>query len=263
MRVLVTGATGFVGRALVPALTRDNYEVRAAVRGNIESRFLAQTEIVRHGDLGSPIDWSPLVAGCDAIVHLAGIAHSGPEISAAVYERVNHQAASDLVRAARSAAVGRFVFVSSIRAQSGPTADHVLTETDTAHPTDPYGASKLAAEKAVLESGLPYTILRPTLVYGAGVKGNLAALARLAASPLPLPFAGLSSRRSLLNRASLIDAIILSLRNEAATGQIFIVADRQPIALNVLVAAIRAGLGRAPGLFSVPGPLLRTSLNLM
>ena len=92
---------------------------------------------------------------------------------------INRRATEELVSAAERAGVERFVFVSSIRAQSGPAADHVLTEADEARPTDPYGVSKLAAEMAVRASSLRYTILRPVLVYGAGVKGNLAALARL------------------------------------------------------------------------------------
>ena len=129
-------------------------------------------------------------AGIDAVVHLAGIAHAGPGVAEERYDRVNHRATAALAVAAHDAGVSRFVFVSSIRAQTGPAAERVVSERDTPRPTDAYGRSKLAAERAVAASGVPFTILRPVLVYGPGVKGNLRALMRLAALPIPLPFGG-------------------------------------------------------------------------
>jgi nucleoside-diphosphate-sugar epimerase len=261
MRVLVTGATGFVGRALALRLTERGFSVRAAARQPAVAQFPTSIEIMRQGDLAASVDWAPLLAGCDAVVHLAGIAHAGAEISDERYDRINHRATAELVGAAELAGT-RFIFVSSIRAQSGPAADHVLTETDEPRPTDAYGVSKLAAETAVRASRLQYTILRPVLVYGAGVKGNLAALIRLAASPWPLPFGGLSNRRSLLNRDSLIDAIEFALQSSAATRETFIVADQTPIALNDLVMALRRGLGKNPRLFSLPRPLLHVALRI-
>ncbi|MGZ3411779.1 MAG: NAD-dependent epimerase/dehydratase family protein [Xanthobacteraceae bacterium] len=261
MRVLITGATGFVGVATVPALARQGYQIRAAVRDNIISQFAAGIDIVRHGDLAASVDWAPLISGCDAVVHLAGITHAGPSIADEQYDLINRRATAELVSAAERAGVERFVFVSSIRAQSGPAADHILTETDEPQPTDAYGASKLAAEMAVRASNLRYTILRPALAYGGGVKGNLAALTRLAASPWPLPFGELTKKRSLLNRESLIDAIGFSLSSPAAVRGTFIVADRDPISFRDLVAALRRGLGRPPNLFSVPGSLFHAALR--
>jgi nucleoside-diphosphate-sugar epimerase len=262
MRVLVTGATGFVGCALVPALAQRGYQVRAAVRGRGAAPFPPNVGIVPQGDLAAPIDWVPLVAGCDAIVHLAGIAHTGSGISDDRYDGINHRATAELAKAAERTRVKRLIFVSSIRAQSGPAADHVLTETDDARPTDAYGASKLAAEIAVRASGLRYTILRPVLVYGPGVKGNLAALVRLADSNHLLPFGSISSRRSLLNRASLIDAITFALQNAAVEGETYIVADRRPITLKDMVAALRRGLGRERRLVPIPRFLLRAALQI-
>jgi UDP-glucose 4-epimerase len=262
MRVLVTGATGFVGRLLVPALAQRGWTVRAAMRDNQGARFPSAIEIARHGDLSGQIDWSPLVEGCSTIVHLAGIAHS-EGVPPEQHDRVNRRATEKLVDAATRAGAGRFILVSSIRAQSGPSADHTLRETDEARPTDIYGRSKLAAETAVRASNVDYVILRPVVIYGPGVKGNLAALARLAASPLPLPFGAMRNRRSLLDVRSLIDAIDLALQMPAMTRETFIVADRDPISFRDLVAALRRGLKRPPRLVSVPLPVLRAALRAL
>ena len=261
MRVLVTGATGFVGRALVPALMEQGYIVRAAVRDGTAAPFHPHVEIARHGDLGAGGDWTPIVAGCDAIIHLAGIAHIGPNIADDSYDRVNRQATEKLIVAADHANARRFVFMSSIRAQTGPSSDRVLSEVDLPVPGDAYGSSKLAAEGALHESALRYTILRPVLVYGAGVKGNLAALARIAASPWPLPFGALTNRRSLLNRDSLVAAIAFALGNPATERETYVVADKTPISVREIVTALRHGLGKPPGLVNVPRGVLSMALR--
>src|SRR6202034_3587872 len=143
-------------------------------------------------------DWSPYLEGITQVVHLAGIAHTGG-VDVERYERVNRDATAELSAAAARSGVRHFVFVSSIRAQSGPSADHALTENDEPGPTDAYGRSKLAAEAAVRSAGVPFTILRPALFYGPGVKGNFATLLRAALSPWPLPVKDFVNRRSLLS----------------------------------------------------------------
>ena len=260
MRVLVTGATGFVGRAVVAALAADGQEVHAAVRHAPEPPLPPGITVVRHGDLAEPVDWAPLLAGIDSVVHLAGIAHAGPGIAAERYDRINHRATATLAAAARAAGVARLVFISSIRAQTGPAADHVVSETDEPRPTDPYGRSKLAAERAVAQSGVPFTILRPVLVCGPGVKGNLRALIKLAALPVPLPFGALTARRSLVSLASLASAIAFVLHPNACAGETYVVADPEPLTLAEIATALRRGLGRKPGLVAVPPPLLRLAL---
>jgi nucleoside-diphosphate-sugar epimerase len=268
MKVLVTGASGFVGRAVVAALAAQGDEVHAAIRvppdagGDhaTEAAFPRGVTIVRHGDLGAAVDWTGLLSGTDAVVHLAGIAHAGPGIPEERYDRVNHRATATLAAAARDAGVSRFVFVSSIRAQTGPAADHVVSEQDTPRPTDAYGRSKLAAERAVAASGVPFTILRPVLVYGPGVKGNLRALMRLAALPVPLPFGALEGRRSLVSLANLASAIGFVLRQPASAGETYVVADPTPLTIGEIVTALRCGRGKPPGLIAVPQALLRLSL---
>jgi nucleoside-diphosphate-sugar epimerase len=260
MKVLVTGATGFVGRAVVAALAADGDEVHAAVRHAPALPFPPGVAVALHGDLAEPLDWAPLLTGIDSVIHLAGIAHAGPGIAEERYDRVNHRATAVLADAARAAGVARFVFVSSIRAQTGPAADHVVTETDEPRPTDPYGRSKLAAERAVARSGVPFTILRPVLVHGPGVRGNLRALMRLAALPVPLPFGALTGRRSLLSLANLAGAIRFVLRHEACASETYVLADPAPVTIAEIVAALRHGMGRKPGLVAVPPALLRLAL---
>jgi nucleoside-diphosphate-sugar epimerase len=268
MKVLVTGASGFVGRAVVAALAARGDAVHAAVRTTADSgnggaagpAFGPRVTVVQHGDLDAPVDWTGLLSGIDAVVHLAGIAHAGPGIAEERYDRVNHRPTAALAAAARDAGVARFVFVSSIRAQTGPAADHVVTERDMPSPTDAYGRSKLAAERAVAASGVPFTILRPVLVHGPGVKGNLRALMRLAALPVPLPFAALEARRSLVSLANLASAIDFVLREAACAGETYVVAEPEPVTIGEIVTALRRGRGKSPGLVAVPPVLLRLAL---
>lgn len=259
-RVLVTGATGFCGLPLVARLAAAGYEVRAAVRRAPSPPLPAGVETALHPDLAGPVDWAPLLAGVDAVVHLAGIAHVTRDIPEDRYDLVNHRATAALAQAAQQAGVQHIVFVSSIRAQSGPAADHVLTEAAMPRPSDAYGRSKLAAEAAVAAAGVPFTILRPVLIYGAGLKGNLATLARLAALPIPLPFAGFANRRSLLSVDNLVGAIRFSLDTPAARGETYVVADPQPITLAEIVAALRPG---PPRLFALPHGLVATAAHLV
>lgn len=261
-RVLVTGASGFVGKALVASLLREGRPVRAAIR-NPEAQSIPEgAGAVAIPDLAEAVDWWPLLDGVDAVVHLAGIAHVGPDVDPELYDGVNHIATASLVAACAEAGVRRFVLMSSVRAQSGPAAPHVLSERDEPQPSEPYGASKLQAEAAVQDSGVPWTILRPVMVYGPGVKGNLARLVRLAASPWPLPFASLRARRSLVSVDNLIAAISFALTAPAALGEVFLVADPEPVSLPEILAALRRGAGRRPGLLPFPPALLHALLGL-
>ena len=261
MKVLVTGASGTIGRPLTAALAAAGHAVRAAVRGGRTQPFPASVEIARSTDLAEPVDWPPLLAGIDAVVHLAGVAHT--DITGAAYDRINHLATAELARAAAAAGIKRFVFVSSIRAQSGPHADHPLSETDPARPTDAYGRSKLAAENAVRAAGVPFTILRPVLVYAPGARGNLASLIRLAAYPLPLPFGRLTAKRSLLSVDNLIAAIGFTLDSARAENETFIVSDPQAVTVAEIIVICRAAIGRRPSMLPVPPRLFATALGLI
>jgi UDP-glucose 4-epimerase len=260
-RVLVTGATGFVGTALVPALLKAGMEVRAATRTPRAAQLPPGAEAVAVPDFREHFDWSPLLSGVDFVVHAAGIAHVGESIAAEDYDRVVHHATADLAAACTRARVRRLVFISSIRAQSGAAASHVLREADTPHPTESYGRAKLAAETEVRASGVSFTIMRPVMVYGPGVKGNLASLMRIAALPLPLPFAGFTNERSLVSLDNLVSAILFVLGTEKCAGETYIVADPEPIAFAEMITVLRAGAGKPPRLFALPPAWFETALK--
>ncbi|MGB8556369.1 MAG: NAD-dependent epimerase/dehydratase family protein [Pseudolabrys sp.] len=254
-RILVTGASGFVGRALVTELANVGHSVRAAMRQPADV-FPRSVEVIAVSDLTRPVEWRALLRDVETVVHLAGIAHAEPEIAEQAYDRVNRLATAELANAARASGIRHLVFMSSIRAQSGPASAGVLRENDPARPIDAYGRSKLAAEEAVRGAGVPFTILRPVLIYGEGVKGNLARLIELVRKPWPLPLGLCRNRRSLLARRNLIDAIHLVLATPAAKGGTYVVADPSPLTLAEIVAALRAGEGRRAGLLPVPPPLI-------
>ena len=254
-RILVTGASGFVGRALVTELANVGHSVRAAMRQPADV-FPRSVEVIAVSDLTRPVEWRALLRDVETVVHLAGIAHAGPDIAEQAYDRVNRLATAELANAAKASGIGHLVFMSSIRAQSGPASASVLRETDLPHPIDAYGRSKLAAEEAVRAAGVPFTILRPVLIYGEGVKGNFARLMELARTPWPLPLGLCRNRRSLLARRNLIDVIHLALASPAAKGETYVVADPSPLTLAEIVAALREGEGRSAGLLPVPPPLI-------
>lgn len=258
--VLVTGAGGFVGRHLVPDLLAAGYRVRAVSRGSLPARTGLETVSV--GDLAGPVDWSAALEGVGHVVHLAGLAHADGDLPEERYRRVNTQATLALARAARGAGIGRFVFLSSIRAQSGPASAVALTEAEVPAPTDAYGRSKLAAEQGLAAIDIDWVALRPVLVYGAGVKANMAALLRLARLPVPLPLGGLQARRSLLAVENLCEAVRFALTDACPARQSYIVADPEPVSVPQMLAAMRAGLGRKPGLIKLPASVLALAARL-
>jgi UDP-glucose 4-epimerase len=201
------------------------------------------------------------LADADAVIHSAGVAHAMSGLPEDDYRVLNTEATIALARAAQRAGVKRFIFLSSIRAQSGPTAEHVLTEDLAPQPTEAYGRSKLAAEQGLAELDLDWVALRLVLVYGAGVKGNMAELVRFARAPYPLPLGALRGRRSLLALDNLVAAIDTVLAAPGRLRRPFLVADPAALTIPEMIAALRRGLNRSPGLIPVPPSLLEMGLR--
>lgn len=242
-RVLVTGATGFLGRPTVGALAAAGLRVRAGVRRVPLPAFGDGIDVVRHPDLREHFDWAPWLEGVDTVIHLAGIEKS-PGRRSPPYDLINHQATARLADAAARAGIRHFIFASSLAAQNGPAADHALTERDPAVPTDAQGRSKLAAENAIRASGVPFTILRPVPVYGPSMTGGLAFLLRAAASRIPLPVRDFTNRRSYLGIDNFLSALDFVIATPPA-GEIYLVADPGiPPNMADLITAIRHAEGR-------------------
>ena len=257
--VALTGATGFIGQHLLKGLSARGYRLRVLLR---RPTMLPQgCASVLIGDLAKPYNMSEALADVDAVIHSAGIPHAMSGLPEDDYRLFNTEATLRFARAAERARVKRFVFLSSVRAQAGPTAEAVLTEDRAPEPTDAYGRSKLEAEKGLAETGLDWAALRLALVYGPGAQGNVARLVKLARSPYPLPLAGLKARHSLLALDNLVEAVDRILMAPGPLKRPYIVADPMPLTIGEIVAALRHGLGRRAGLFYVPQPMLKAALR--
>ena len=257
--VALTGATGFIGQYLLNELPKRGYRLRVLLRRPTMLPEGCASAVI--GDLAKPYNMAEALSDVDAVIHSAGIASTMSGLPEDDYRLFNTEATVKFARAAERARVKRFVFLSSIRAQSGPTADGVLTEEREPRPTDAYGRSKLAAEQGLADTRLDWVALRLALVYGPGVEGNMARLIKLARSPYPLPIAGLKAEHSLLALDNLVEAVDKVLAVQQPLKRPLIVADPKPLTLGAIIAAMRQGLGRRAALFYVPKPLLKSALR--
>jgi UDP-glucose 4-epimerase len=257
--IALTGATGFIGQHLLRELPKRGYRLRVLLRRPSVVPVESASAVV--GDLARPQNMSAALADVDAVIHSAGIAHAMSGLPEDDYRVLNTEATIALARAAQRAGAKRFVFLSSIRAQSGPTSERVLTEELAPAPTDAYGRSKLSAERGLADLALDWVALRLVLVYGPGVKGNMAELVRFARARYPLPLGGLKARRSLLSLDNLVAALDTVLTAPGKLRRPLIVADPEALTIPAMIAALRRGLRRRPGLLPVPPALLAAALR--
>ena len=268
-RVLVTGANGFVGRAVCRRLQSAGCQCVAAVRD--ETVDIQADEIRYVGDLSGESEMDQQVAGVDAIVHLAARVHVMDERSgdpATAYDRINVEATRRLAEAALRQGIKRFVFLSSIKVNGEETPQAPFSEKDAPNPQDPYGRSKHEAEKCLRDlaalQGLEPVILRVPLVYGPGVKANFLSLLKLCDTAMPLPLGAITeNRRSLIFVENLADAIATSVMHSEAAGRTFLVSDGTPVSTASLAVAIRAAFGRPAGLIPVPVGILRMFFSIL
>jgi len=261
-RILVTGAAGFIGRALCRGLVERGHEVLGWTRTPAEP--IPGAELRPLGDIGPLTSWSEHLAPVDIVIHLANRAHRPVRAGA---EQQEAEAAAALALGAAACGVRRLVHMSSVRAMGEATQPGVpFRPTDPPQPREAYGRAKLATEQALLaaarQTGLELVILRPPLVYGPAVTANFRALIRLAASGLPLPFAGIDNRRSLIFLDNLVDVAVRASLQPVAAGHVLLVRDAVDLSTAELVCALAAGLGRPVRLFAMPEAVFATLRRL-
>lgn len=263
--VLVTGANGFVGRALYAELVCRGYLVRGAVRES-SLAFKLPGEVVVVGDIGGDTDWSPALAGVQVVVHLAARVHVMHETVAdplAAFRRVNVEATAGFARAAARRRVRRFVYVSSVKVNGEVTTDKPFAPDELPHPQDAYAVSKWEAEQALWrvaeETGLEVIVVRLPLVYGPGVGGNFRRLLKLIERGVPLPLASIDNRRSMIYVGNLADALIACAVHPAAAGNTYLVSDGENISTPKLVGELARLMGKSARLWPFPPALLRSA----
>ena len=259
MKILITGATGFVGRPLCAELTRRGSEYRAAVR---RGGILGPIDEVSVGEINESTDWRPAMQGVQVVIHLAGLAHRTRRTPAddEHFRLVNAEGTAALGKAAAAAGVERIVFLSTVKVNGDRSDNRPLTEEDPPNPDGPYARSKLAAEEALrlvsTETGIGVTIVRTPLVYGPGVRANFLALMTAVAKGIPLPLGAIRNARSLIFVGNLIDALLLCVDQPTAAGQVFFVKDGPDLSTPDLVREIARAAGRRARLIPVPVALL-------
>jgi nucleoside-diphosphate-sugar epimerase len=261
-RVLVTGATGFIGRVLCEHLAHRTYTVRAALRtGQPLPQGVVECSVV--GDIGGATEWTSTLEEVEMVIHAAGRAHcvGAADGDEALYMEVNAHATRQLARAAGRAGVRRFVFLSSIKVNGEHTNGTEFRAADAADPQDAYARSKLYAEEllrdAAASSGMEVVIVRPPLVYGSGVRANFLRLLRWIDNGRPLPFGMVRNRRSLVSVWNLSSLIVKLLEDPAAAGRLWMVSDGEDLSTAELAARLARVLGRPLRMLPVPVPVLR------
>ena len=258
MKILITGANGFIGTHLCHELSNRNLGFRATARNANENNYVDFVSC----DLETTESLDQLMDGCDMVVHLAGRAHVTSDDSKEKYRVANEFVTQRLANAAVQNGIARFVYISSIKVNGESSVPGLpIRQSDTPNPLDNYGRSKLAAELALQEicriNNMDYVIIRPTLVYGTGVKANFSALISAVKRGIPLPIATVKNVRSMIGINNLVDLIIATCTNQNAANQTFLASDGIDTSTPALVRFIATSLNRRPRIFPFPISILR------
>ncbi|WP_166359216.1 UDP-glucose 4-epimerase family protein [Pseudomonas akapageensis] len=268
--VFLTGASGFVGRAILDRLQADDVSVVVALRHS--SKLLGvSVPSVRFEAFDGDNDWGSSLAQCDVVIHSAARVHvmNDTEVDPlAAFRKVNVQGTLNLARQAASAGVKRFIFISSIKVNGeGTTPGTAYTADDTPAPADPYGISKMEAEQGLWEiaraTGMEVVVIRPVLVYGPGVKANFLSMMRWLDKGIPLPFGAIDNRRSLVARDNLVDLVVTCIAHSAAAGQTFLVSDGEDLSTTGLLRKMAKALDKPARLLPIPSWVLESGARLL
>ncbi len=256
-KLLVTGATGFVGGGLCDALRIHDINFVPAVRRNATN---GQFEI---GNISGVTKWNDALAGCDVVIHLAARVHVMTDRDSnplSANRKVNVDATINLARQAVTNGVKRFIFASSVKVNGEETTSKPFTAFDEPAPLDPYGQSKLEAEIALRElshaTGLEVVIVRPPLVYGPGVRANFLKLMQLVKMGVPLPLGAIHNHRSMVALDNLVDLLITCTHHPAASGQTFMVSDDSDVSIAELLRMLASAMGKRSILLPVPAGII-------
>ncbi|XOB99852.1 UDP-glucose 4-epimerase family protein [Pseudomonadota bacterium DY0742] len=269
-RILVTGATGFVGHALMLALAQRFISTVGTVRRSASTEFDGPN-IECIGELNAATDWSSVLVGVKVVIHTAARPHiMNDQVPDPLteYRRINVNGTLALARQAAEAGVRRFIFISSIKVNGeGAPLGLPYRANDVPDPQDFYGISKLEAEQGLMkvaaDIGMEVVIVRPPLVYGPGVKGNFASMAKLMEKGLPLPLGAVYNKRSLVGIDNLVDLIIRCIEHPAAANQVFLAGDGEDLSTTELLRGMANAMGKPARLIPVPAGLLQLAATLL
>ncbi|OWY33341.1 UDP-glucose 4-epimerase family protein [Herbaspirillum aquaticum] len=273
MHILVTGASGFVGQALLGRLALEGqHRLRAAYRSATAKQLLPKdVEALTIGELAAETDWTPALKGMETVVHCAARVHVMDDTAAdplSEFRRVNVAGTLALARQAQEAGVKRFIFISSIKVNGESTEPgRPYTAEDAPAPSDPYGISKMEAEQGLMalarSGGMEVVVIRPVLVYGPGVKANFLSMMRWLDKGLPLPLGGIErNRRSLVALDNLVDLIHVCLSHPCAAGQVFLASDGEDLSTTQMLRRLGRALGKSPALLPIPAAWLKAAARL-
>lgn len=270
MKILITGATGFVGLPLTKHLQQQGYPVVVAVRqiSHVIPLAIQQFPI---GELLPGTDWEPALNDVDTIIHLAARVHVMKDKATNPLEefrKVNTYSTINLAQQAASAGVKRFIFISSIKVNGEISQEgQPFTSDDTFIPNDPYGLSKYEAEQGLFkiaeQTSMQVVVIRPSLIYGPGVKANFKSMLQWLSKPIPLPLGAIHNKRSFVALDNLLSLITTCIDHPAAANQIFMVSDGEDISTSELLRYLSNALGQSPKLIPVPQKFLEKVLKVL
>src|SRR5471030_3039768 len=266
MKILVTGATGFVGRALVAELEKLNFPVVATSRRTLSD----QSSLINMGEISPSTDWSSVLEGCETVIHTAGRAHildDRAKDKLAEFRRVNCAATLKLARDAEVAGVKHFNFISSIGVNGNKTDNIPFDESSVPQPTSDYAVSKLEAELSLksqfANSAMAITVIRPALICGENAPGNIRRLLKIVASGLPLPFKGVKNKRGMVSLDNVVSFITACIENPHSKNELFLLADKITPSTEEIIRAFSLGMKKPARVIWFPSSLLGIVLRLM